>query len=402
MGRLAAERGSSHGNPALRDSLLRGSHATCVEKDGAGLTDSTTNRRDFLTGRAVRAEIEAAGNHLVNHLVQREPPSRGPTLMLRTAAMACDFDVIVNPDGLTSQIEAASEALDLVHRLEQQLSTYRDDSELSRLNQTAHERAVTVDAELFNLLLRARKIAEQTEGAFEPAAGALITLWRNCRKADRIPVQSEIEAVLSSCGVFHVLFDQPTLQISFERAGIEFNLGAIGKGYAVDRAGECLLTNGVQNWLVHGGRSSILAHGTHARHSGWPVGLRNPLLPDKPFATLMLHDEALATSGTAVQWFRHGGKRFGHILDPRTGWPVETLLSVSVIAPDAALADALSTAFFVLGVEKSLAYCDNLPDSVGAIFFPVPQQGQTLEPILHRVAAEKWFPAAFPRSDLEN
>ena len=98
-----------------------------------------------------------------------------------------------------------------------------------------------------------------------------------------------------------------------------------------------------------------------------------------------------ATSGTAVQWFRHEGKRYGHILDPRTGWPVDTLLSVSVIAPDAALADALSTAFFVLGVEKSLACCDNLPESVGAIFFPLPKQGQVLEPILHNVSAESWF-----------
>ena len=356
------------------------------------LTDSTTSRRDFLTGRAVLAEVEAAGDRLANHLIPREPPSRGPTLMLRTTAMACDFDVILNPEGPSSQIEAASEALDLVHVLEQQLSVYRDDSELSRLNQTTPGQLTAVDAELFTLLLRSKVIAEQTGGAFDPTAGALIRLWAKCRKAGRIPSEPEIDAALSLCGVTHVVFDDQKQEVGFQRAGIEFNLGAIGKGYAVDRAGECLLKKGVENWLVHGGRSSILAHGSHGGHSGWPVGLRNPLLPDKPFATLLLQDEALATSGTAVQWFRHAGRRYGHILDPRTGWPVETLLSVSVIATDSALADALSTAFFVLGVEKSLAYCDNLGNSVGAIFFPIPKQGQLLEPILHNVTSANWFP----------
>ena len=190
----------------------------------------------------------------------------------------------------------------------------------------------------------------------------------------------------------HVVFDSTSGTVAFLREGVEFNLGAIGKGYAVDRAGRLLLNHGtVVNWLVHRGRSSVLAHGKHANCDGWPIGIRNPLLPDKPYATLLLRDAALATSGTAVQWFRHEGKRYGHILDPRTGWPVDTLLSVSVIAPDSAMADALSTAFFVLGVEKSLICCDNLPESVGAVFFPLPKQGQILEPILHNVPADKWF-----------
>ncbi|WP_373650118.1 FAD:protein FMN transferase [Schlesneria sp. DSM 10557] len=357
------------------------------------MSDSTSNRRDFLTGRSALTQVEAAGNRLAEELVQRPVPSRGPTMMLRTTAMACDFDVIVNPDGPGSQLEAASDALDLVHVLEQQLSIYREDSELSCLNRNAFPNPTTVEPELFDLLERARLLSAQTGGAFDPAAGALVKLWSNCRKKDRIPLQSEIDEVLAAGGVARVAFDYSKRQIAFERAGIEFNLGAIGKGYAVDKAGEYLLNKGVSNWLIHGGRSSILAHGVHSRCEGWPVGLRNPLLPDKPFATLMLCDEALATSGTAVQWFRHGGRRYGHILDPRTGWPVESLLSVSVIARDSATADALSTAFFVLGVEKSLAYCDNLSDSVGAIFFPIPKQGQMLQPVLHNVAAEKWFPA---------
>lgn len=307
--------------------------------------------------------------------------------------MACDFDVILNADGTPDQLDAASAALELVHDLEQQLSAYRDDSDLNRLNQQAFTKPVKVDFTLFELLHRSQSISQLTNGAFDPATGALIQLWRRCRQQSTIPTADEVLVAISCCGVANVVFDPVHGTIHFSREGLEFNLGAIGKGYAVDRLGELLLKRDVNDWLVHGGRSSIRAQGRHASHDGWPIGLQNPLIPDKPFATLLLKDASLATSGTAVQWFRHEGKRYGHILDPRTGWPVESLLSVSVIAPDSALADALSTAFFVLGVEKSLACCDNLPGSVGAIFFPLPKHGQTLEPVLHNIKPEAWFPA---------
>jgi FAD:protein FMN transferase len=355
------------------------------------MSSPVPNRRDILTGRALRDVVENTGSRWADDLTRHPVPTRGPTLMLRTTAMACDFDVLLNPHPASDQLDAASVALDLVHALEQQLSVYRNDSDLSDLNRQAYQRSVRLDADLFELLVRAQQLSTVSEGAFDPAAGALVHLWRRCRQEFRIPTVEEIAATLPRCGVQHIAFDTVKNSVRFLRDGIEFNLGAIGKGYAVDRISEALLQKGVENYLTHGGRSSIYAHGTHAGHDGWPIGLRNPLMPDKPFATLLLKDAALGTSGTAVQWFRHEGKRYGHILDPRTGWPVETLLSVSVIAPDAALADALSTAFFVLGVEKSLECCDNLPASVGAIFFPLPKQGQTLEPILHNVSGDRWF-----------
>jgi FAD:protein FMN transferase len=356
------------------------------------MTDpAPSNRRDFLTGRAVRAELRCAGDQLTDDLIASPLiPARGPTLLLRSVAMACDFDVMLNPDGAPQQLEAASEALDRVHELEQLLSVYREDAALARLNRTAADSAIEVDPELFMLLRRAEQISVNTAGAFDPAAGAIVSLWRGCRLEGRIPTGTEIEGTLAATGLDHVRFDDARGTVQLDRAGVALNLGAIGKGYAVDRAGEVLTQRGVPNWLVHGGRSSVRAQGVHAGHDGWPVGLRNPLLPDKPFATLLLKDAALSTSGTAVQWFRHHGKRYGHILDPRTGWPVETMLSVSVIAPDAALADALSTAFFVLGVEKALDSCDNFP-LVGAIFFPPPKHGRRLEPVVHNVPADRLF-----------
>lgn len=340
-----------------------------------------SSRREFLIGTASAPNASA--------------PSRGPTVMLRTQAMATDFDVILNPDGPEQQVAVASAALEEVQQLEAQLSVYRDDSEVSRLNRTAGLWN-PVEENLFCLLQRAQQIYELTDRAFDPAAGALIRMWQNCRRDNRIPDADEIQSALSRSGMRHVRLSRanssPEPSVWLDAPGIEFNLGAIGKGYAVDRAGKVLSDHGVNDWLVHGGNSSVLARGTHAGHDGWPVGLRNPLLPDRPFLTLLLKNAALSTSGTAVNWFRHAGKRYGHILDPRTGWPVETMLSVSVIAPDAALSDALATAFFVLGVEKALACCDNFPEA-GVILFPPPSDGRTLEPVFHRVPPERVFKA---------
>lgn len=350
-----------------------------------------SSRRDFLTGRALTRAVGAAGEELADALVV-PPPSRGPNLVLRTTAMACDFDVILNPDGPPDQVRAASEALDLVQSLEDQYSVYRSDSELSRLNRIAGTRRVQVEPALYRLLRRAADLSARTENAFNPVAGSLIQLWRRCRTADRLPTEEECAEAVRCCDVESIDWDDDDASLSFLRPGLAFDLGAIGKGYAVDEAARVLSEQGVGAFLVHGGRSSVLARGGHAGHAGWPVGLNNPLLPEQPLLTLLLQDRALATSGTAIQGFRHGGRRYGHILDPRTGWPAEGLLSVSVIAPDAALADALSTAFFILGVEKALACCDNFPD-VGAILFPPPRQGLSLEPIYHNVPDGCVFPA---------
>ena len=178
------------------------------------------------------------------------------------------------------------------------------------------------------------------------------------------------------------------------------NLNGIGKGYALDRAAELLAgaesEYEIRNWLLHGGHSSVLARGEHFHPGtegsvgGWPVGIRNPLFPDERLATLLLRNQAMGTSGSGVQYFRVGGKRYGHVLDPRTGWPVDHLLSVTVLADSAAEADALSTAFFVMGLEKAIEFCQNRPD-VRALLIPPPHRGRTLEPVVCGIPDEDLF-----------
>ena len=345
----------------------------------------STDRRDFLTGKSAVERVRNA----VHTESGRLPPSSGHTVRLSQRAMACDFSVITNAGVPKSFVEIASGALDLVAELEQQLSVYREDSELTQLNRRAFQEAVTVEERLFELLVEAKRISLSTERAFDPTSGPLVTLWRDCRDQLRIPTQQEIELTLERVGIQHVQLDTDDLSIRFDRAGLQLNLGGIGKGYALDRSARQLATNGVDSWLLHGGHSSLLACGDHNGLRGWPVGIGNPLITGKRLGTIVLTDCAMATSGSNIQYFRHQGKKYGHILDPRTGWPIETVLSVTVLAPTAAMADALSTAFYVMGVEKVAECCDNL-DGVSAIVIPLPS-GRQLRPMVFGIPDDKLF-----------
>lgn len=391
----------------------------------------SSNRRDFITGRAARAAVDAVGEALADRL-GGAALSGGDVFKLVTRAMACDFAVFLPATAGPARLPCASEALDRLHPLEDQMTVYRAHSEMSQINRRAAHEAVEVEPRLFSLLCQARDIARATGGAFDPTSGPLIALWRRCREQGRIPTQTEINAARALVGIEHVIFDEETRTIRYDRPGVELNLGAIGKGHALDRCGEFLLEQGMRDWLFHGGHSSILARGSQCvvgqafpsadeqasdgqaqsemsdvdlapaagddgeargaegtapspparvRHWGWPVAIRHPLFPAERYATIILRDQALSTSGSGVQFFRYGGKRYGHILDPRSGWPVEDVLSVTVLAPTAAEADALSTAFFVMGLEKAREYCDTDP-RIGALLIPPPRRGRTLKPVI--------------------
>ncbi|GIX03816.1 MAG: FAD:protein FMN transferase [Planctomycetaceae bacterium] len=339
-----------------------------------------SSRRDFLTGEAWQLVPGHQGTTDLSTITQH-PPSRGPSLVLRTQAMATDFDVILNPAQAEAQLKAASCALDLVHEEELRLSSYRADSEVARINQMACESPQRVSEELATLLQLCAELFGQTEEAFDVASGALIRLWRLCRSERRLPEEDELKRARAASGMKLVHFDPSTRELSFARPGVELHFGAIGKGYALDRMKSWLIQQGVRDALIHGGKSSVSVWGEHAGRPGWPIGLNNPLFPDRPLLTLLLHDAALGTSGTAVQAFRYQGRRYGHIIDPRTGWPADAVLSVTVVAPTAALADALSTACYVLGLEKGIEICHHFPD-VGAIFFPQPRGGQLSRPVV--------------------
>jgi thiamine biosynthesis lipoprotein len=196
-------------------------------------------RRDFLSGRALRGQIEESGEALTEALLENEPeriaPDAGPTVRVQTRAMACEFAVVMNP-GPPRQVMLASDALDMIHALEAQMTVYRPESELSRVNQRAALEPVVVERSLFDLLRQARELSAETAGAFDPTSGPLIALWRKCRAEGRIPTHDEIGECLAIVGMNHVAFLEDQRAIRFDRPGVELNLGAIGKGHAVDSA----------------------------------------------------------------------------------------------------------------------------------------------------------------------
>src|SRR5690606_33672005 len=197
--------------------------------------------------------------------------------------------------------------------------------------------------------LYADQLHRDSGGAYDLAGGPLSQLWGFHTRQGRLPADEEIQSTLDQVGWGNVSLDRQQSEIAFRREGIAINFNSIGKGYALDCAAAVLESQGVSDFMFHGGRSSLLARGHRTGQRGWPSGLRHPLRPQQPIASFWIKNQALSTSGSATQSFLHRGKRYGHLIDPRTGWPADTMHTVTVIAPTAMEADALSTAFYIMG-----------------------------------------------------
>jgi FAD:protein FMN transferase len=292
-------------------------------------------------------------------------------------AMATTFEILL-PFGTDSATTAAEAALDEIDRLEDQLSVYRESSEVSQLNQRAASAPVRVEQELLGLLARCARLTKETEGALDISTGALIKAWGFFRRQGRVPSNEERAGVLQRIGMNHVILNPEEQSVRFLQSGIELNFGSIGKGYALDRAAIVLRHLGIRNALLHGGHSSVYAVGSGPESKGWPVGIRHPWNPERRLAIARLRDRALGTSAATFQHLEYEGRKLGHILDPRSGWPAEAMASASVMAPTAAEADALATAFFILGVDKARRYCENHPE-VTAVLLPA---GKLVTPVV--------------------
>jgi thiamine biosynthesis lipoprotein len=284
--------------------------------------------------------------------------------------MGCTFEVLL-PAGLEDAVSAAEAALDEVDRLDRSLSVYRPDSEVSRLNAAAGLGPRAVGESLLDLLQLSARLAEDTNGAYDPAAGAIVRAWGFDAGERSVPSEGVLQAARERSGLEHIHMDQDAGTVALSHPGVELNFGAIGKGFALDRAVAILRERcKVPSAFLQGGRSSAYALGTApGEKRGWMVELRDPETQSDLIATIWLRNQGLATSGAAHRSFEAKGKRWGHILDPRTGRPAEGMRSVSVVAPSAAEADALATAFFILGPESAGRYAATHP-GVGGILVP--------------------------------
>ena len=323
--------------------------------------------------------------------LEREATSDAVLLRFARQAMATTFEVIL-PFGMRLAQIIGDAALNEIDRLEAQLTVYRDDSEVSRLNARAAQEPVVVEEQLFQLLARAQQLHQATQGASDIAVGALIKTWGFYRRQGRVPMEMERAEALAHCGMRHVRLDPERRSVSFATPGVEVNLGSIGKGYALDQVVRLLRRQWqVKNFLIHGGHSSVLAQGSEpGSRRGWSVGLLDPDIPGRRLTVVRLRNRGLGASAATYQHILHEGRKLGHILDPRTGWPAEGLRLAAVTAPTAAEADALATAFFVMGVESARSYCEANPQ-IGAVLLPRDADAHMI--VLGRAQAEIDDPA---------
>jgi FAD:protein FMN transferase len=288
-----------------------------------------------------------------------------------TYAMGTTFSVVLYGPDTASMKQAADAALGEAHRLDALLSNYLPESEWSRINREAAERAVQVSPELFTFLSDCMEYSRASEGAFDVTVAPLIRAWGFLGGDRRIPSRDEISATLAMVGYQHVHLDARTRTVRFDRGGVEIDPGGVGKGYAVDRIVEILSERGFRNALVAASGSSIFGLGNPPEEPrGWPISIADPWDHRKNVAQVFLKDGSLSTSGTSEKSFRAGGHRYSHIMDPRSGVPAESAVQVTVMAPRTIDSEVWAKPYFIQGrawtvrhKPKSwrVLYCGNSP-----------------------------------------
>ncbi len=252
-------------------------------------------------------------------------------------------------------VEAAYAEID---RLEAMISSWRDSSETSAVNRGAGGEPVEVSAELLHLIGRALKVSALTDGAFDITFGGVGQLWNFKDETPELPDPKAVEAALTHVGYQRVRLDRDSGTVRLEH-GMRIGFGAIGKGFAANRAARVLRERGIKAGVINAG-GDLLAFGRRETGGPWTVAIADPLDRDSTFARLAVSDGAVVTSGDYESFFEIDGVRYSHILDPRTGYPVRQLRSVTILCPDAELADALATAVSVLGKERGLGLVNRL------------------------------------------
>ncbi|MAF66956.1 MAG: hypothetical protein CMJ84_15035 [Planctomycetes bacterium] len=334
--RVAASLGLSY--PQVRDRDLAWTHALAVEGTPT-IVVLGPGREVLYHGHRPPSDWSAL-SRAATQLLQRELAVMGTQLQLEVLGEDAD------------QLERAMDAaVAELLRVEDLMTDWRP-SELMRLNEAAGTGPVEVPAELTEMIARALEIASLTGGAFDPTYAGAGALWDYRSTPPRVPSPTAIEAALEVVGHERVRVDLGASTVALP-AGARLGLGGIAKGYGVDRAMAILMEHGVEHALVNAG-GDLKALGT--KHGElWQIAIRHPRDRERALAVIPISNACVVTSGDYERFFEHEGRRYHHVIDPRTGYPSEGCMSATVVAPDAAYADALATALCVLAPPEGLA-----------------------------------------------
>jgi thiamine biosynthesis lipoprotein len=265
-------------------------------------------------------------------------------------AMGTEYTMDLYGDNAALLESAAEQAGDEVKRLDRMLSNYIPDSELSKVNAEAFDHPVAVSPELFALLESCLKYSRESAGAFDITVGPLMKIWGFYKDSGHLPHRAEIRVALDHIGYRKIELDPVHCTVRFKVRGMSLDPGGVGKGYAVDKMVATLRANGVSSALVSAGGSSIYGLGAPPDEPrGWYIRIRDPRDERKTAAEIYLKNISISTSGNYEKFFFSEGKLYSHIMDPRTGYPSEGMLSVSVIAPRTLDSEVWAKPYYILG-----------------------------------------------------
>ena len=260
---------------------------------------------------------------------------------------------------------AMGEAFAEIERLDALASSYRQGSLVALVNREAHNRRISLKNDIFELLRQAVAMSESSGGAFDVTIWPVSRLW-GFDKGGSLPDKAALSDALAAVGYGNLLLDEKSGSVGFAREGVGIDLGAMAKGWAVDRAAEVLAARGIANAIIDAG-GDLRVLGSRPGKGFWRIGVQHPREPGALLFTLDLTDTAIVTSGDYERFFVEGRVRYHHILDPATGMPATGCRSVTVLAPTAAEADAAATAAFVLGAERGVVFLRSRPGVRGVI-----------------------------------
>lgn len=251
------------------------------------------------------------------------------------------------------------EAVSEIKRIEAMISSWDPDSETSKVNRNAGIRPVPVSMELFQLVERAKKLSEITDGAFDISYASMDNIWKFDGTMDRMPSPHQIKASIRKIGYEKIILNMEEQTIFLAEEGMRIGFGAIGKGYAADRAKEFLISKGVKGGIVNAS-GDLTTWGTRETGEKWMIGITDPVEKDDVFSWLPVVESSVATSGNYEKYLEFKGERYSHIIDPRTGYPTKGVNSVSIFAKRAELCDALATAVFIMGRDSGIHLINQL------------------------------------------
>lgn len=267
--------------------------------------------------------------------------------------MGSRFEITVVADDSVQANKYIDLAISEISRIENIISSWNPNSQTSEINKYSGIKPVKVDKELLQLIERAIAISKLTDGAFDISYASMDKIWKFDGSMTKMPSEEEIKNSVINVGYQNIILNKEDLTVYLKLQGMKIGFGAIGKGYAADQAKALLIQNGVSAGIINAS-GDMNTWGKQPNGEDWKVALTNPFNKNNVFALLPVNEGAVVTSGNYEKYASFNGKRYTHIIDPRTGYPSHGIISVTVFAPKAELADALATSVFVMGTEVGL------------------------------------------------